>query len=476
MLRRAVTASFVFLAFTALSFAQGKPNFSGTWKLNTAKSDFGPLPRPDTRTDVIEHADPALKISVSSTGAQGAQNYVVNLTTDGKEATNSFGPNPAKSTATWDGNKLQVNTNLKFNDQDVAIKSIWTLSPDGKTLTLNTHFTSPMGEADQTLIYDKQDGGAPAMSQAPAATPAQTPTMTPAMPAGGKPNLSGTWKLNVAKSDFGPIPGPTSQTDTIEHNDPLFKVHTVQSGGPQGDQDMTLSFTTDGKEVTNSIQGNDIKTITLWEGGNLTATSKLKIQDQDIGIKGVYVLSPDGKTLTENVHFTSPMGEGDQKLVFDKTDAGPAAMAPPMPKTTPTMPGSGGHPNFSGVWKLNTAKSDFGVMPGPDVRTDTIEHNEPLLKFARNENGPDGPREYVLTMTTDGKETVNHMGPVEAKVSANWEGPGLIINLKLKLQDQDIAIRQVAMLSPDGNTMTNKAHVTMSLGEMDQVEVYDRQP
>ncbi|MCL5743643.1 MAG: hypothetical protein M1541_06915, partial [Acidobacteria bacterium] len=35
-----------------------------------------------------------------------------------------------------------------------------------------------------------------------------------------KPNLSGTWKLNVTKSDFGPLPAPSARTDKIEHSDP----------------------------------------------------------------------------------------------------------------------------------------------------------------------------------------------------------------------------------------------------------------
>lgn len=465
MLRRAVTAFLALLAFSALSFGQGKPNFSGTWKLNTSKSDFGPLPGPDTRTDVIEHTDPLLKDTVSATGPQGPQNFVLNLTTDGKEATNSFGPNPAKSTLNWDGNHLLVNTNLKFNDQDVAIKSVWNLSADGKTLTQDIHFISPMGEADQKLIYEKQEGGAPAIATAP----------PPAAAAGARPNFTGTWKLNIAKSDFGPLPGPDSQTSIIEHNDPAMKIN-ANSTGPQGNQNIVINMTTDGKEATNSVAGNDVKSTSSWEGNHLVMDAKLKFNDQDVMIHYVWIMGPDGKTMTQDVHYSSPMGEADQKLIFDKQDTGLAATAPAMPKTTPSALGTAGIPNFSGVWKLNTAKSDFGVMPGPDVRTDTIEHNEPTLKLSRKENGPDGPREYVLTMTSDGKETINHMGPVEARVTAGWDGPGLIVNLKIKVQDQDIAIRQVSMLSADGKTLTNKAHVSMSMGEMDQIEVYDRQP
>jgi hypothetical protein len=467
MLRRAVTASFVLLTFTALSFAQGKPNLSGTWKLNTSKSDFGVLPGPDSRTDVIEHADPVLTDHVDASTAQGPQKYTMNLTTDGKEAVNQLGPNQAKSTATWDGSNLVVNTNLKYNDQDVVIKSVWTVSPDGKTLTQEVHLASPMGETDQKLVYEKQDAGAPAIAKAQAPMPPSTPA------AGGKPNFSGTWKLNTAKSDFGPLPGPDSQTSIIEQNDPALKVNSKSTGGPQGDQNITLNFTTDGKETVNSVGGNDVKSTAAWEGNNLIINAKLKFQDQDVAIKYVWTLAPDGKTMTQDVHYTSPMGEADQKVIFDKQDGGIATTAP-TPAPTAPMP-SGAHPNFSGVWKLNTGKSDFGVMPGPDVRTDTIDHTDPTLKLSRKENGPDGAREYVLSMTTDGKETVNSLGGADAKITASWEGSGLVISFKLKIQDQDIAIRQVATLSPDGKTLTNKAHVSMSLGEMDQTEVYDRQ-
>ena len=47
------------LAAACFAFAataqNSKPNFSGTWELDTAKSDFGPLPAPEKQTRVIEH-------------------------------------------------------------------------------------------------------------------------------------------------------------------------------------------------------------------------------------------------------------------------------------------------------------------------------------------------------------------------------------------------------------------------------------
>lgn len=459
MLRRAVTASFIVVAFAALSFAQGKPNLSGTWKLNTSKSDFGVLPAPDSQTNIITHTEPTLKVDVSAQSSQGAQNFTMNLTTDGKDSA-PYGPRQAKSAANWDGNNLVVNTKLTFNDQDVTVKSVWTLAPDGKTLTQNVHLASAMGETDQKLIYEKQEGGAPMVA---ATAPA----------AGGKPNFTGTWKLNVAKSDFGPIPGPDSRIDVIDHNDPAIKINATSTGGPQGDQTLALTYSSDGKEATNSFGGNVMKSTTVWEGNTLVTNGTLKFNDQDITVKNVWAMSADGKTMIQDLHFSSGMGDADQKLILEKQDAGMSAA--PAPKTAPVVASAGPHPNFSGVWKLNTAKSDFGVMPAPDMRMDTIDHSDPTLKVSRKENGPEGAREYVLSMTTDGKETVNSLGGADAKITAAWDGPGLVINFKLKIQDNDIAIRQVATLSPDGKTLTNKAHVSMAMGEMDQTEVYDRQ-
>jgi hypothetical protein len=139
-----------------MSASGAKPNYSGTWKLNVAKSDFGPIPGPDTRTDVIEHSDPTLKVSTSQDGAQGKQEYTLNMTTDGKEAINRPGGLEVKSIGGWEANNLVINVKLKFQDNDVEAKTTWLLSEDGKTMTQNQHLTTAMGELDQKMIFEKQ--------------------------------------------------------------------------------------------------------------------------------------------------------------------------------------------------------------------------------------------------------------------------------------------------------------------------------
>src|SRR5262249_30745330 len=158
---------------------------------------------PDSRTDVIDHNDPTIKDTVTQEGGQqGSFTGVINYTTDGKENTNTLGPREVKSTLAWEGSNLVVNSKLMFNDAEIGIKNVWTLSDDGKTWTQSAHITSPMGEFDQKLVYEKQAAGATATAAKVAPAPVAG---TPATP-GARPNFSGTWKLDVAKSDFGVLP------------------------------------------------------------------------------------------------------------------------------------------------------------------------------------------------------------------------------------------------------------------------------
>lgn len=303
-----------------------------------------------------------------------------------------------------------------------------------------------------------------------------TVSFAAACAAQSKPNFSGTWKLNTSKSDFGMIPGPDSRTDVIDHAEPNVKITTSQAG-PQGKMEASLTYTTDGKEASNKMGPRDVKSIVGWEGNSLVVTSKLNFNEQEVTIKASWSLSEDGKTMTQNVHLAAQMGETDQKLVFEKQPDGAMTTATAPEKAIAPTPSiaTGPKPNFSGVWKLNAAKSDFSVIPGPDSRTDTIEHKEPNVKIARTENGPEGARDYVLTMTDDGKESVNNLGPIEAHITATWEGNAHVMTMKLKIQDMDVTIKRTSTLSEDGKTMTAMNHIVSAMGELDQKEVYEKQ-
>jgi len=189
---------------------------------------------------------------------------------------------------------------------------------------------------------------------------------TPAPAAGGvKPNFSGTWNLDVSKSDFGVFPPPNKRTTSSNIMNP--RSSPTSEDGAQGQQDYTLNLTTDGKESTNNAGGLELKSILNWEGSSLITNIKLKFQDNDVTVKDVWLLSDDGKTLTHNAHFVSPMGEMDTKLVFAKATRNRRGEEIPL-LTRGLQSLANGH-RSSTVWgtfsKCDRARSGFPRQPGP---------------------------------------------------------------------------------------------------------------
>jgi hypothetical protein len=144
------------LVLGAFSQAQAKPNFSGEWKINADKSNFGPMPAPAVFDRKIEHDDPKLHVVTKQAGPQGERTSDANYTTDGAEVTNKMGEMEAKSTAVWDGDALTLTTRLDIQGNKIEFKEKWTLSEDGKTINSTLHIVSPQGEFDGTIVLVKQ--------------------------------------------------------------------------------------------------------------------------------------------------------------------------------------------------------------------------------------------------------------------------------------------------------------------------------
>jgi hypothetical protein len=152
MIKKCFTLS-ALLAMTFLAAqAQAGANFTGVWKLNLAKSEYGPVPQPDAMTRTINHNDPSLQISTYTKGAAGEVTTELKYTTDGKPAENKG----SKGSAKWDGDKLVVDSVRDYQGAELKLHDVWTLSTDGKTLTINSHLTVPQGEIDMTQTFEKQ--------------------------------------------------------------------------------------------------------------------------------------------------------------------------------------------------------------------------------------------------------------------------------------------------------------------------------
>jgi len=124
-----VKLSLSVLLLAAAAFAETHPNLSGTWKLNTDKSDTSSSGVTALVADVT-HKDPALSYTVK--GTAGGQDFEESesLTTDGKPSHDSQG-NTVK--AHWEGATLVIE-GTDYQGSAVYTAQL-TLSDDGKTIT-----------------------------------------------------------------------------------------------------------------------------------------------------------------------------------------------------------------------------------------------------------------------------------------------------------------------------------------------------
>lgn len=136
--------------------AQTVPNLSGTWILQVAESDFGPLPAPERRTDIITHEEPRLVVR-RMTMAQGQEaslelRYAVN----GEPHENDAGGAVVVSRLRWDGSVLVMTSTVSSPQGEVVLTDRYSLSPDGQTLTQARTLQVQGQEFAQRMVLKKQ--------------------------------------------------------------------------------------------------------------------------------------------------------------------------------------------------------------------------------------------------------------------------------------------------------------------------------
>jgi len=100
-----------------------------------------------------------------------------------------------------------------------------------------------------------------------------------------------------------------------------------------------------------------------------------------------------------------------------------------------------GGTDFSGNWKLDLDKSDFGQMPAPYDMTYTIKHSEPEILVEWMFDGDWGTLDGESKYSTDGKPVMNAFGQMEMESTGEPEGsenPKVIFG-KPFLRDPDSA-------------------------------------
>lgn len=131
-----LTAAVLALLLTpSLGSTQSPPNFTGTWVLQAAESDFGMLGGPESRTDRISHDGASLVIR-RTVVAQGQETAVeLRFAIDGAEHRNLSGGSELVSTLRWVGDTLMVVSRVQSPQGEATLEDRYTLSADRTVLT-----------------------------------------------------------------------------------------------------------------------------------------------------------------------------------------------------------------------------------------------------------------------------------------------------------------------------------------------------
>lgn len=154
--RSFLTAAAACCALTAgLLSAAERPNFTGQWKLNVEKSNFGPMPAPSSQTMKIDHTDPDVTTTTDQESDQGKMSYVIKYKTDGSEVVNEIRGAQAKSVGKWDGEAIVVTTKLDFQGTEITLSNTMKMDGGGRNMNTVTKIQTPQGEFEQSLVFDK---------------------------------------------------------------------------------------------------------------------------------------------------------------------------------------------------------------------------------------------------------------------------------------------------------------------------------
>jgi hypothetical protein len=132
-------------------------------------------------------------------------------------------------------------------------------------------------------------------------------------------------------------------------------------------------------------------------------------------------------------------------------------------------------PTFSGLWRLNTARSHWGEKQVPaSVTVEITQQGESLKYSGAVMNALGDERQFEFAGACDGKEypTVRETGP--GKVTVQRLTPFVLL-VTFRSDDGSITETSRMALSRDGRTLTSQIRVSRPGRDMRWTEVYEKQ-
>jgi hypothetical protein len=133
-----------------------------------------------------------------------------------------------------------------------------------------------------------------------------------------KPDLSGTWVLNLEKSQLQIEAKIERGTFTIEHKEPAFRFSRVFVVEGKADA-LSYALTTDGKEKIDKQPGRTTVSRLYWDGNVLVLDERIVLADGREATNVVrYSLRDGGQTLVAEEKFRGPVRRHDNLWVADR--------------------------------------------------------------------------------------------------------------------------------------------------------------
>jgi hypothetical protein len=147
------------IVLAAVASSQSHPDFSGTWKQDNSRSTI----RPGSTiqySNRIELRDQKVAVTtiLGANGDRKESTYSREYVIGGRPSTLSDREGDQfTNTVKWDGDSLVFETVEKEKTATLTSREVWTLSPDGRTLTKKIHRTGGRGgDSDQIFVLEKQ--------------------------------------------------------------------------------------------------------------------------------------------------------------------------------------------------------------------------------------------------------------------------------------------------------------------------------
>jgi hypothetical protein len=169
-LQRTIGTMALLLLGIGVAVAQAEPQFAGSWVLDRSQSQFpsheGQAQKvPDAQrqppqvTLVVAQQGNTLKVTRTFAMGTHERSSTDTIVADGSDKIGQGYRGNVTIRSAFEGDRLVItHTRTKKTDQGeqtMSRQSVWTLSPDGRVLTIDTTMHSPRGDRAMKTVYQR---------------------------------------------------------------------------------------------------------------------------------------------------------------------------------------------------------------------------------------------------------------------------------------------------------------------------------